>query len=122
MEKKLLYWIPTGLLLFAMVGSAVQYFTDIPGTSEAFNQLGYPSYVLYFNGIAKILGAIAIIAPVSRTLKEWAYAGYLYILLLALQALSVNMPLNYAAIMLVFIALWALSYWRYRTDYAAPTH
>ncbi|PIQ76630.1 DoxX-like family protein [Candidatus Peregrinibacteria bacterium CG10_big_fil_rev_8_21_14_0_10_49_24] len=118
MKKKLLYWIPTGLLLFAMVGSAVQYFTDIPGTSEAFNQLGYPAYVLYFNGAAKILGAIAIVAPVSKVLKEWAYAGYLYILLLALQALYVNMPLQLASVMLVFVGLWALSYWRYRTDYA----
>jgi len=117
MKKKLLYWIPNVLLVGAMVASAIAYFSDIPGTIEAFNQLGYPGYVLYFNGIAKILGGIAILAPVSTTLKEWAYAGYLYIILLAAQSLYVMMP-EMAPTMIVFIAVWGLSYWQFRKQYA----
>ena len=117
MKKKLLYWIPTGLLLLVMVGSAIMYFSDIPTTAENFELLGYPAYTLYINGIAKILGGIALVFPVSRTLKEWAYAGYLYILILATQSLYVMMPAN-APVMLAFIVLWGLSYWRYRIDYA----
>lgn len=113
MKKSLLYWIPNVLLVGFMAWSAVMYFSDIPGTTEAFNQLGYPGYVLYFNGIAKILGGIAILGPVSRTLKEWAYAGYLYIILLAAQSLYIMMP-EMAPTMLVFVVLWGLSYWSYR--------
>lgn len=116
MKKKLFYWIPTGLLLFVMVGSAVQYVVDLPATKEAFGQLGYPGYVVYFNATAKLLGAIAILFPVWRTLKEWAYAGYLFILLLAMQAIYVSMSPAFSAVMLGFIALWGLSYWRYRVD------
>lgn len=118
MKKKLLYWVPTTLLLFGMVGSAISYFVDIPAAAEAFGQLGYPSYVLYFNGIAKILGAIAIVAPVSPIAKEWAYAGYLYILLLATQSLYLMMP-AFLPPMALFYLCFSLSYWQYRVQYAA---
>ncbi|MCA9370832.1 MAG: DoxX family protein [Candidatus Peregrinibacteria bacterium] len=113
MKNKLLFWIPNILLVGAMVASAIAYFSDIPGTIEAFNMLGYPGYVLYFNGTAKILGGIAILFPVARTLKEFAYAGYLYIILLAGQALYINMPAM-APTILIFIIVWILAYWGYR--------
>ncbi|PIR54463.1 DoxX-like family protein [Candidatus Peregrinibacteria bacterium CG10_big_fil_rev_8_21_14_0_10_42_8] len=115
MKKKLFYWIPTTLLLIGMVGSAISYFMDIPTAAENFALLGYPGYVLYFNGAAKILGGLAIVLPVSRILKEWAYAGYLFILLLATQALYIMMP-EYMAPMAGFYLLWVLSYWQFRVQ------
>lgn len=117
MKKKLLYWVPTALLLFGMVGSAINYFVDVPAAADAFQQLGYPAYAVYFNGIAKILGGIAIVAPVSPIVKEWAYAGYLYILLMATQALYVTMP-DFLAPMALFYLCFGLSYWQYRVQYA----
>ncbi|MCF8449496.1 MAG: DoxX family protein, partial [Taibaiella sp.] len=36
---------------------------------------GYPAYMLYILGIAKLLGAIGLLQPVSPRLREWAYAG-----------------------------------------------
>lgn len=117
MKKKLAFWIPTILLLFPMVGSAIYYFVDTPVAAKAFEALGYPAYVLYFNGIAKFLGAIAIVTPVSQTLKEWAYAGYLFILLLALQAVAMSEPgIPYP--ILIIIAIWAVAYWQYRAQRA----
>lgn len=113
MKKHLLYWIPTALLLFFMVGSGIYYFVDTPAVATIFGQLGYPVYTLYFNATAKILGGIAIAFPVPRLLKEWAYAGYLYILLLALQAVVMTMP-GIPWMMFAFIAIWGLSYWRFR--------
>lgn len=113
MKNKLLYWIPTGLLVAAMVASATAYFSDIEGTKVAFAELGYPAYTLYFNAIAKILGGIALVFPVGRILKEWAYAGYLFILALAGQALFVRMP-DMAPVILVFVVVWAFSYWQFR--------
>lgn len=117
MKKKLLYWVPTTLILLLMVGSGIYYFVDLPGTIEAYTQLGYPTYTLYFNAIAKILGGIAIVSPVPKVLKEWAYAGYFFILALALQAVTIAMP-GQQWPMLAFIGLWGLSYWQYRVQFA----
>lgn len=113
MKKQLFYWITTVLLLFPMVGSAIYYFTNLEATKLAFAQLGYPTYSLYFNATAKILGGLAILFPVPRVLKEWAYAGYLFILLLATQAVWMTMP-GIPWPMFGFIGIWCLAYWRYR--------
>jgi hypothetical protein len=65
---------------------------------------------MYFNAVAKILGGIAIVVPtVPRFLKEWAYAGYLFIMLLALQAIVMTMP-GIPWPMFGFIAVWAWAY------------
>lgn len=38
--------------------------------------LGYPLYLMKILGAAKIVGAIAILTGYSKTLKEWAFAGF----------------------------------------------
>jgi uncharacterized membrane protein YphA (DoxX/SURF4 family) len=40
--------------------------------------LGYPGYFLSVFGFWKILGAIAIVIPNFKRLKEWAYAGMIF--------------------------------------------
>ena len=112
-KQALLYWIPTGLLLLCMVGSAVMYFLQPAQIAQVFTDLGYPVYSMYFNAIAKILGAIAIVTPVPRFLKEFAYAGYLYIMLLALQAIYLSDD-GLVWPMFMFLALWGLSYWQWK--------
>ena len=115
MKKSLLYWIPTGLLLLVMMGSGVSYFLNAEETAKIFNDLGYPTYTMYFNAVAKILGGLALLIPaVPRFLKEWAYAGYLYIMLLATQAIAMRMPPYSWVMMIAFIALWGFSYWQFR--------
>ena len=47
---------------------------------------GYPSYLIYPLGIAKVLGRIAIWTRLSPLLKEWAYAGFFFDVLLAFAA------------------------------------
>ncbi len=110
MKKFFLFWLPNALLLFFMVGSGVYYFVNTPMIAQAFTDLGYPTYSLYFNAIAKFLGGIAIVVPsVPRFLKEWAYAGYLFIILLAVQAVWMTMP-GIPWMMFVFIVLWVVAY------------
>lgn len=114
MKKSLAYWIPTSLLLLLMVGSGIMYFLKSAEVATVFKELGYPVYSMYFNGVAKILGGIAIVVPsVPRVLKEWAYAGYLFIILLALQAVVMTMP-GIPWVMFVSILIWALSYWQFK--------
>ena len=108
-----MYWIPTILLLFPMVGSGIYYFADTATVAAEFEKLGYPTYTLYFNAIAKLLGGIAIVTPVAKVYKEWAYAGYLFILLLALQALWLRMPEN-VSFVLGIVVIWILSYWQFK--------
>jgi hypothetical protein len=46
-----------------------------PRVVDVVTSLGYPVYVLTILGIWKIPGAITLVAPGLRRLKEWAYAG-----------------------------------------------
>jgi hypothetical protein len=43
-------------------------------------QLGYAGYVLTILGVWKILGVIAILIPKFPLVKEWAYAGFFFIM------------------------------------------
>lgn len=114
MKKSLLYWIPNGLLLFMMVASGIMYFVNAEEVAAIFTQLQYPVYTMYFNATAKILGGIAIVWPGLPTwIKEFAYAGYLYIILLALQAVVMTMP-GIPWIMFIALAIWGLAYWQFR--------
>lgn len=72
------YWIVTILFAGFMIFSAVP---DIMMTPEAMNMitgLGYPKYFVSFIGVAKLIGAITILIPGLKTVKEWAYAGLFF--------------------------------------------
>ena len=43
-------------------------------------QLGYPVYFLTILGVWKILGVVAVLIPKFPRLKEWAYAGFFFIM------------------------------------------
>ncbi|KXX69527.1 DoxX family protein [Flammeovirga sp. SJP92] len=83
---KLLYRISTGLLTALMLMSATMYFAQYEMVSEVFTKLGYPTYIIYPLAIAKYLGLIAIWTNFSPKLKEWAYAGFFFDILLAMSA------------------------------------
>jgi len=42
--------------------------------------LGYPVYLLTILGAWKILGVIAVLIPKFPLLKEWAYAGFFFVM------------------------------------------
>ena len=84
-RDRALYWIFTSLLAVQMLGSAgMQLFTDMG--REGFTGLGYPTYIIYLLAIAKLLGLAAVLSNRSYFLKNLAYAGFLYLLLLAVTA------------------------------------
>src|SRR5579871_3408139 len=74
----IVYWVSTVLsaLLFAAPGLALVV-RDAHIAAEM-ARLGYPGYFLPFLGIWKILGAVVILIPGARYLKEWAYAGMIF--------------------------------------------
>jgi hypothetical protein len=77
-KQKIAYWVVTALVALSMTMSAGMYLTAQPQALEGFRHLGYPEYFRLILGVAKLLGAVALLAPVPRTLKEWAYAGFAF--------------------------------------------
>ena len=85
-QNKIVYWASTGLLSLLMFFSAMMYFFQTPMASEMFTNLGFPVYIIFPLGVAKILGITAILTKKSDMLKEWAYAGFFFDFLLAISA------------------------------------
>src|SRR3989344_6652003 len=73
---KVLYWIITILFVLFMLMSASFELLQTESAEKALTDLGYPAYLNYIIGVAKVLGAIALIQWKWRTIKEWAYAGF----------------------------------------------
>jgi hypothetical protein len=42
--------------------------------------LGYPVYLLTIIGVWKLLGSIAVLVPGLPLIKEWAYAGFFFLM------------------------------------------
>src|ERR1700742_4914112 len=82
MEKRrlIIYWIATILLSFGMLASGVAQILHVKDMIDLVVPLGYPSYLLYIIGTWKVLGVIAILVPGSKLLKEWAYAGFFFLM------------------------------------------
>lgn len=85
-SQKIIYWVSTGLLTLMMLFSSGMYIFNHAEILKAFEALGYPTYIVYPLATAKILGLVAIWTKLSRTLTEWAYAGFFFNTLLAASA------------------------------------
>jgi len=77
-KTKIIYWIFTGLLCALMLFSGISGFIAPAQGVAVFQHLGYPSYLIDFLGVAKILGVAALLVPRWPRLKEWAYAGFTF--------------------------------------------
>ncbi len=81
-RNKIIYWVATIWLSLGMVSTAaVQLFKGKAGQGGAdmIAHLGYPACLLIILGIWKILGVIAVLIPKFPLLKEWAYAGFFFV-------------------------------------------
>ena len=81
--QKTIYWIATGLFSALILMSATMYIVKHDMVAAMFKSLGYPLHIIYPLALAKLLGVIAILTKRSQTLKEWAYAGFFFELILA---------------------------------------
>lgn len=57
------------------------------GVPKVIGGLGYPRYVMTFLGFTDLLGVAAIVLPVPKMLREWAYAGFTFNILAAIFSL-----------------------------------
>jgi hypothetical protein len=116
--QKIIYWSTTGLVAAGMLMSAFMYLSKSPDMIGAFQSLGFPIYFMVILGLAKGVGAVALIAPVADRFKEWAYAGFTFTFVGAIWThLATSTPWVSPAI---FLALLALSYILYIRLKATP--
>lgn len=75
MNSKYLYWGSTGLIaLFTLLSGAMYFIAQAP--AETIQRLGYPDYLRVLLGAGKLVGGAALLFPLPRWSKEWAYAGF----------------------------------------------
>jgi len=82
-KNKIIYFISTGLLTALMAMSVSMYIFNNPDIQKAFTSFGYPTYLIYPLATAKVLGIITIWFVNNKSLKEWAYAGFFFNVILA---------------------------------------
>lgn len=109
MIKKIIYWLGMALLTGVILFSIQMYFRNYEMVQGFFEYLEYPTYLVYPLAIAKILGLIAIWGNFSRSLKEWAYAGFFFDIVLAFTAHMVAKDGGELFSIIAFVGL-ALSY------------
>jgi len=80
-RNRIIYWATTGFLAFGMLAQAFAQITHTKGYVDMIIvHLGYPLYFLNIIGIWKLLGVIAILIPGFKLVKEWAYAGFFFVM------------------------------------------
>ena len=77
--SNILYWVFTilfaGLMAFSAVGGLQPSEDAIKILHDG---MGYPVYFIQFISYAKLLGAVTILVPGFKRIKEWAYAGLFF--------------------------------------------
>src|SRR5690242_2709808 len=79
-RNKIIYWIATGWLALGMLSTGIVQLIKMKEEVDMMIRLGYPLYFLTIIAVWKILGVIAILVPKFPILKEWAYAGFFFVM------------------------------------------
>jgi len=116
---KITYWITTGIVALMMIYSAYAYITQ-PTIVQGFQHLGFPGYFRIELAIAKLIGAVVLLAPVSAKLKEWAYAGFAITFVSAFIAHTASGdPVSARIMPLLFLVVLVVSYITYHKQQKA---
>ena len=110
MARKIAYWTTTGLLAAMSLFAAYAYLSGGSQAVEGFARVGYPQQLRILLGIAKPLGAIALLLPGIPRLKEWAYAGFTFAWIAAFIAHYLAKDGPRAFMPLVLLVFLAVSY------------
>jgi hypothetical protein len=111
------------LFSFIMIAAGVADLIRVPSNVVIFIHLGYPLYVLAMIGVAKLLGALAILYGRPLALKEWAYAGFTFDLVGAIISHAVmgdRQQLIFPALLLILMVISYVA-WKRSVPSAAPT-
>ena len=120
-RNKIIYWISTLWLCLGMTATGMVQLLKMPAEGQVsppgvygITHLGYPVYFLTLLGVLKLLGVIALLAPKFPMLKEWAYAGFFFIMVGAIYShIAVGDPAKELFPSLLLLVLTVVS-WYFR--------
>lgn len=113
-RNRIIYWIATVWMSLGMVSSGAVQLLRVQEEVEMFAQLGYPLYLMSIIAVWKMLGVIAVLVPKFPLLKEWAYAGFFFVMSgAAVSHIICGHPFTEIAPSLFLILLTVLS-WYFR--------
>lgn len=117
-RTKITYWILLTLFSIMMLMDGIAGIMQVEDGKKAFDQLGYPHYLMTIVGVCKILGVIGLLQPKFRTLKEWAFAGFAFNFLGASASWGLSGgPVAFALMpLLMLVVLFAIYFLWKKTD------
>jgi hypothetical protein len=74
-NKVIAYWVCTVVIALCIGSGGAAQVLRVPQNVEGMTALGYPLHFIVLLGVWKVLGALTLLAPGLRLVKEWAYAG-----------------------------------------------
>jgi len=119
--RKIIYWISTLWLALGMTSTGMVQLLRMeaegavaPPGVYGIKYLGYPVYFLTVLGVWKILGVVALLVPKFPLVKEWAYAGFFFIMSGAIYShIAVGDPVTELLPSLLLLTLTVVS-WYFR--------
>ncbi|MCK9423436.1 MAG: DoxX family protein [Bacteroidales bacterium] len=110
-KDKIIFWIATVIVSGMMLFAAFGYLTN-EQIKGGFVHLGFPSYFRVELGVAKGLGAIALLLPMLPVrLKDFVYSGFAITFISAFIAhISSGDPFSVAINPVIFLGVLVVSY------------
>jgi hypothetical protein len=111
---KIGYWVLTVMLCLLLAFGAYMDLSHGPQMLAGVASLGYPEYFLNIDGTAKILAVLALLVPLPGfpTLREWAYAGIVFLTIGATWSHMARHQNPMMAIATLIITLASYGLWR----------
>ena len=107
---RIAYWSSTAIVA-AMLLMALSYLTGSEQVTSGFAKAGYPQHLRIVLGIAKPAAAIVLLLPRLGLLKEWAYAGVTFALVMAfISAYAAGEAVQVLVMPPLVLALLSVSY------------
>jgi hypothetical protein len=114
-RTNVVYWTTTTLVALLMLQGGVFDAIRSPSALQVFRVLGYPDYFATLLGVAKVLGVAAMLLPVPRFLREWAYAGFTFDVVSAIVSIIASGLAGWTLLIpITALAFVQASYWSWR--------
>jgi len=111
-KNKIIYWIATLWLSLGMTATGLVQISKGKGEGVFGANLNYPAYFLMIIGVWKILGVVVVLLPKFPLQKEWAYAGFFFIMTGAIFShIAMGSPVVELFPALLLLVLTVISYY-----------
>jgi len=77
--RPIAFWLTTFVIVLELISGSAWNLLTIDWIEAQLGHLGYPDYFAYVLGVCQFAAAVAITVPGFRLIKEWAYAGILFL-------------------------------------------